>query len=185
MEWRNKTGERTTLGANNAARAQRIEEELEERLPKQRLCRTLWVGGVGDDDVEFVFAVLQELEPVPDHDLDVRVLEADCHPGQVFLGQADHGLVETKKKKKTNCQGTPRLYVCVHGQDSGVCFRYLVNIAQDRLLDHLVLNHLAENTAVAAADHKHLLRVRVRIHRKVRDHFLVSSPPSVSRRVAF
>jgi hypothetical protein len=51
----------------------------------------------------------------------------------------------------------------------------LVNVDEDDLLDRGVLEHLADDTAVAAADDEHLLRVRVRGHRDVGDHLLVAA----------
>jgi hypothetical protein len=50
---------------------------------------------------------------------------------------------------------------------------HLVNVAEDGLLDALVLDDLAEDTAVAAANDKHLLGVGVRVHGQVGDHLLV------------
>jgi len=51
----------------------------------------------------------------------------------------------------------------------------LVDVDEDDLLDRGVLEHLADDTAVAAADDEHLLRVRVRGHRDVGDHLLVAA----------
>ena len=50
----------------------------------------------------------------------------------------------------------------------------LVNVAQDGFLDGFVLHDFPENPAVAAADDEDFLRVRVRVHGEVGDHFLVA-----------
>lgn len=111
---------RTTLGSNDAALLERAKKELKIRLLEERLGRPLWVAAVGDDDVELALAVSQELEPVADVHVDIGMLEADAHAGQVFLADADDGLVD---------------------------------VAERRLFHRLVLDYLAENAAVAAADH--------------------------------
>ena len=49
----------------------------------------------------------------------------------------------------------------------------LVNVAQSGLLDAVVLDNLAQDTAVAAADDEDLLGVGVRVHGQVGDHLLV------------
>jgi hypothetical protein len=48
-----------------------------------------------------------------------------------------------------------------------------INIAEDGLLDRLMLDDFAENTAVSTADDKDVLGVWMGIHGEVRDHFLV------------
>lgn len=50
---------------------------------------------------------------------------------------------------------------------------YLINVAEDGLLDAVVLHNLAQHAAVAAADDEHPLGVRVRVHGEVGDHLLV------------
>ena len=50
---------------------------------------------------------------------------------------------------------------------------HLVNVAEDGLLDALVLDNLTEDTTVAATDDEHLLGVGVRVHGQVGDHLLV------------
>lgn len=67
-------------------------EKLEVGLLEERLGGTLGVGGVGDDDVEGVLVVIKELEAVADVDLDLGVVEASGHVGEVLLGEADDGL---------------------------------------------------------------------------------------------
>jgi hypothetical protein len=83
---------RTTLGSNNTAFTQSAIQQLKVRFLEERLCWSLGVRAVGDDDIEFVLVVGQELEAVADVDFDVGVLEADAHAGEVFLGDADDGL---------------------------------------------------------------------------------------------
>jgi hypothetical protein len=81
------------LGGDDAAVAQGGVEQLEVGLLEQRLGGAVRVGAVGDDDVELVDVVAQELEAVGHVGGDVGVLEADAHAGQVLLRQADDGLV--------------------------------------------------------------------------------------------
>jgi hypothetical protein len=50
----------------------------------------------------------------------------------------------------------------------------LVNIAENGLLDAVVLDNLTEDTAVTTTDDQDLLRVGVSIHGKVSDHLLVT-----------
>lgn len=69
-----------------------IAQELKVGLLEEALGGTLRVRAVGDDDVELVLAVLEELEAVADVDLDVGVLEADAHAGEVLLGDTDDSL---------------------------------------------------------------------------------------------
>ena len=80
------------MGSNNTAFTQSAIQQLKIRLLEERLGWSLRVGAVGDDDVEFVLVVCKKLEAVADVDLDVGVLEADAHAGEVFLGDADDGL---------------------------------------------------------------------------------------------
>jgi hypothetical protein len=84
----------TTLRGNNTALAEGIVEQLEVGLLEQGLSRTLGVGRVSDDDVEGVLVVVEELEAVADVNLNLGVLEASSHLGQVLLGEADDGLVD-------------------------------------------------------------------------------------------
>ena len=128
------------MGCDNTALAQGAVEKLKVRLLEEALGRAVGVRRVGDDDVEAVLVVVEELEAVADVDLDLGVLEALGHARQVLLGQADDGLV---------------------------------NVAERGLLDALVLDDLAQDTAVAAANDEHLLGVGVRVHGQVRDHLLV------------
>jgi len=82
------------LGGDDAALAQGALEELEVGLLEESLGGALGVGGVGDDDVELVLVVVEELEAVADVHLDLGVLVADAHAGQVLLAEADDGLVD-------------------------------------------------------------------------------------------
>jgi hypothetical protein len=128
------------LGGDDSALAESALEELEVGLLEERLGGALGVGRVGDNDVELVLVVVEELEAVADVDLDVGVLVADAHAGQVLLGKADDSLVD---------------------------------VAEDSLLNTVVLDDLTEHTAVAATDDKDLLGVGVREHSQVGDHLLV------------
>jgi hypothetical protein len=50
---------------------------------------------------------------------------------------------------------------------------YLINVAEDSLLDALVLDDLTQHTTITAANDKDLLGLRVRVHGQVGDHLLV------------
>lgn len=76
------------MSGDDTALAQSIAQQLKVGLLEQRLGGALGVGAVGDDDIELVLAVLEELEAVANVDLDVGVLEADAHTGEVFLRDA-------------------------------------------------------------------------------------------------
>lgn len=115
-------------------------EELEVTLLEEGLGGAVGVGGVGDDDVELVLVVVEELEAVADVDGGLGVLEADSHAGEVLLGETDDSLV---------------------------------NVAEDGLLDTVVLDNLSEDTTVTTADDENLLGVGVGVEGEVGDHLLV------------
>jgi len=50
---------------------------------------------------------------------------------------------------------------------------YLIDVAEDSLLDALVLDDLTQHTTVTAANDKDLLGLRVRVHGQVGNHLLV------------
>lgn len=130
----------TTLGRNDTALSQGTLQQLEVRLLEQSLGGALRVGAVSDDNIELALLVVEELEAVTDVGRDVRVLVANSHTGQVFLGETDDGLV---------------------------------NVAEDGLLDTLVLDDLTEDTTVTTTDDEDLLGVGVGVHGQVGDHLLV------------
>lgn len=99
--------EHTTLGRNDAALAQGIMEKLEVGFLEQAFGGALGIGRIGDDDVEAVLVVVEELEAVADVDLGLGVLEALGHVGQVLLGQANDSL------ERTHVSG--RLALCFRG----------------------------------------------------------------------
>lgn len=82
------------MGGNDTAFTERTVEQLEVGLLEESLGGTLWVAGVGDDDVEFALLVLEELEAVADNGGGLGVLEADGHAGEVLLGETDDSLVD-------------------------------------------------------------------------------------------
>jgi hypothetical protein len=82
----------TTLGGDDAALAEGVVQELEVGLLEERLGGALGVGRVRDDDVKRVLVVVEELEAVADVHLDLGVVEARGHVGEVLLGEADDGL---------------------------------------------------------------------------------------------
>lgn len=80
------------MGGDDTSFTQSAVQQLKVRLLEEGFGGALGVRGVGDDDVELVLLVLEELEAVADVDLDGGVLEADAHAGKVLLGDADDGL---------------------------------------------------------------------------------------------
>jgi len=50
---------------------------------------------------------------------------------------------------------------------------YLVDLTEDNLFDRIVLDNLAENATVTAANHQDLFRMRVCTQRQMRNHLLV------------
>jgi len=82
------------LSGDDAPLAQGAVQELEVRFLEQGFGGAFRVRGVGDDDVEFVLLVREELEAVADVGADGGVLEADGHSREVFLGEPDDGLWE-------------------------------------------------------------------------------------------
>jgi hypothetical protein len=82
----------TTLGGNNAALAEGIVEKLEVGLLEEGLGRALGVRRIGNDDVESVLVLIEELEAIADMDLDLGVVEAGRHVGEELLREADNGL---------------------------------------------------------------------------------------------
>lgn len=83
---------RTTLCGDDTSVPESIAQELKVGLLEEALGGTLRVRAVGDDDVELVLALFEELEAVANVDLDVGVLEADAHAGKVLLGDTDDSL---------------------------------------------------------------------------------------------
>jgi hypothetical protein len=73
------------LCRNNPALLESSKEQLEVRLLEQALSGSLWVGGVGDDDIEGIFVVVQELEAISNMYLNLRVLETDRHAREKLL----------------------------------------------------------------------------------------------------
>lgn len=93
----------TTLRGNHTTISQCAIKQFKILLPEQRLCRSLRIAGVRNDDVEFVLPVLEVGEAVADVDFYGGVLEADAHAGEVFLGEADHGFVDVDKCGRFDC----------------------------------------------------------------------------------
>jgi hypothetical protein len=67
-------------------------EKLEVGFLEQALGGALGIGRIGNDDIEAVLVVVEELEAVADVDLGLWVAETLCHLGQELLGKADDGL---------------------------------------------------------------------------------------------
>lgn len=83
------------MGRDHPSVPQGLVEQLKVGLLEETLGGALGVRAIGDDHVEFVLELLQELEAVADVHLDVGVLEANAHAGEVLLGEADDGLYST------------------------------------------------------------------------------------------
>jgi hypothetical protein len=81
------------LSSNDTALTESVVEELEVALLEESLGGTIGVGGVGDDDVELVLVVVEELEAIANVGLGLGVLEADGHALEVLLGETDNSLV--------------------------------------------------------------------------------------------
>ena len=81
---------------DDAAGTQGVVQELEVRLLEEGLGGPIGVRGVGDDDVEGVLVLVEELEAVADVHLDLGVVEALGHAGEVLLREADDGLAWVK-----------------------------------------------------------------------------------------
>jgi hypothetical protein len=135
------------LGRNDTSLAESAAQQLKVWLLEESLGRSLRVGGVGDDDIELVLLVLEELEAVADNGLGLGVVEANGHAGKVFLGKTNDGLVD---------------------------------IAENGLLDAVVLDDFTEDTTVTTADDEDVFGVGVGVHGKVSDHLLVAVPMSVT-----
>lgn len=78
---------------DDTAIAESVVKELEIRLLEKGLGRALGVRRIGDNDVEGVLVVGQELESVSDMDFDLGVVVTGGHVGEVLLGEADDSLV--------------------------------------------------------------------------------------------
>lgn len=92
-----------SLGSNNTTILQGSVEKLKVWLLEQRLCWTLWITAVRDDDIEFVFAVSQEFEAISNVHFHSRVLEADGHARQVFLADTRDSLVNVTEDGLLHC----------------------------------------------------------------------------------
>ena len=148
------------MSRDDTAGAQGVVEELEVGLLEQRLSRTLRVRRVGDDDIEVVLVVVQELEAIANVNLDLGMVETSRHDGEILLRQADDGLQYGRLASEDY-------------EPQGMDARHLVNVAEGSLLNALVLDNLTENTSVSTADDQDPLGVGVRVHGQVGDHLLV------------
>lgn len=80
-------GDDTTLTEGTA-------EKLKVRLLEEGGSRAVRVRGVGDDDVELVLVVVQELEAIANVNLDLGVLVDTGKRWEILLGEANNGLGE-------------------------------------------------------------------------------------------
>ena len=80
------------LGGDDTALLESSEEKGEVWLLEESLGWSVWVGGVGDNNVKLVLVVIKELETISDVDLDLWVLVGDSHSWKVLLGKTDNGL---------------------------------------------------------------------------------------------
>lgn len=135
------------MGRNDTTLAQSAAQQLKVWCLEESLGGTLWVAGVGDDNVELVLLVLEELEAIADDGLGLGVVEADGHARKVLLGETNDSLV---------------------------------NVAENGLLDTVVLDNLAEDTTITTTNDENVLGVGVRVHGEVSDHLLVAVPTLVN-----
>lgn len=158
------------MGSDDTSLAEGRLQKLEVGLLEEALGRTLGVRAVGDDNVELVLAVLEELEAVTDVGVGVGVLEANGHAGEVLLGDTDDSLVDvaqgslldgsvlddlTEDTTVTTADDENLLGVGVgvHGEVSDhLLVGELVALGA---LDDIVENE--DHTVVAALEHKHIL----------------------------
>lgn len=81
------------MSSDDAAGAQGVVQKLEVGFLEQGLGGSVRVRGVGDDHVEGVLVLVEELEAVADMHLDLGVVEALGHAGEVLLREANNGLL--------------------------------------------------------------------------------------------
>lgn len=128
------------MSSDDATLAEGVVEKLKVGLLEEALGRAFGVRRVGDDDIEGVLVVIEELEAVTNVDSALGVGKTSSHAGEELLGDTDNSLI---------------------------------NVAKDGLLNTVVLDNLAENTAVTTTNDKNLLGVGVGVHGKVCNHLLV------------
>lgn len=80
------------MGSDDTALAEGVVKELEVGLLEEAGSRAVGVGGIGDDDIESVLVVVEELEAVADVDGALGVGQTDSHVGEVLLGHAGNSL---------------------------------------------------------------------------------------------
>lgn len=90
------------MGRNDTTLAEGAAQQLKVWLLEESLGGALWVAGVGDDDIELILLVLEELEAVADDSLGLGVVEANGHAGEVLLGEANDSLVDVAKDSLLN-----------------------------------------------------------------------------------
>lgn len=74
------------MSGDDATWPKGVMEELEVGFLEEALGGAIRVGRVGDDDVEGVLVLVEELEAVTDVDFDLGVVESGRHAGQELLG---------------------------------------------------------------------------------------------------
>jgi len=91
-----------TLSRDDSVVSKSVLHELKETLLEQGLGRSNRVRRVSDDHIKGVDLVLQVRETVTNVDVDVGVLEANSHVGQVLLGNTGNSLVNFAKDNFLN-----------------------------------------------------------------------------------
>jgi hypothetical protein len=86
-----------TLSGEDTLFGKSVLQELEEISTKERLSGTIGIRGVSDDDIILVGLVLQEFETITNVDVDLGVLKANRHVGEVLLGNTRDGLININK----------------------------------------------------------------------------------------
>jgi len=143
----------TTLGGDDTAFTESIVEKLEVWLLEQSLGWSLWVGRVGDDNVECILVVVEELEAVANVDLDFWMLVGHGHVWEVLLGETNNCLFVVAAWSAHLVLA--KVYI------KRTIVSYLINVAENSLLYTLVLDNLSQHTAVSTTNDQHLLWIRV------------------------
>src|ERR1700688_259690 len=89
-------GERTTLCSDDTSLLEGAIEQLEVGFLEETLCWPFRIGRICDNDVELIFIVIQKFETITNVDFDLRVLVANGHSWEVFLGKTNDSLVLTR-----------------------------------------------------------------------------------------
>src|SRR5699024_8857733 len=74
-----------------------------EILGKQNFAGPVGVGGIGDDDIEALVGILDEVEAVADYDIGPWVVKSTCAvKRQILFGEIDNSLVDFNLSNMAN-----------------------------------------------------------------------------------